>query len=71
MLAEPQDPRRRWLAAGPSCMPGNVIDLTFFNDYLIVSVDNIHKLDSTTDIDESDVRVNLCETEIKLFRMHG
>lgn len=40
---------RRWE------MMGNVLDVAAFGDYIIVSVDNIHKLNSVTDIDESDV----------------
>lgn len=36
-------------------MPGNVLDLAIFEEYIIVSVDNIHKPNSIVTLDDSDV----------------
>ena len=58
MLAESKNPEKPWLVVNRYSMPGNVIDVAYLNDSLIVSVDNIHTANSTTeidDIDESDV----------------
>lgn len=46
-------------------MPGNVLDVAMFENWIIVSVDSIHKPNSTTTIDETDV--SLPEVRGRLF----